>query len=97
MPVLEFQFEVGEEERHEVNFRFNRTYGPVTISVDDEQVLRKVTHFSLYKTQRYEVAVGEKERHDVLIEKTRKRWLGGFFPQECVAYVDHREVGRYSG
>ncbi len=97
MPVLEFQFEVGEEERHEVNFRFNRTYGPVTISVDDQKVVHKLKMFSLAKTERYELAVGESERHDVVIEKTRKRWLGGFFPQECVAYVDEKEVGRYSG
>ena len=27
--VLEFQFEVGEEERHEVGFRFNRSLGPL--------------------------------------------------------------------
>jgi hypothetical protein len=95
--VLEFQFEVGEAERHEVGFRFNRSLGPLTISVDDEPVVRKFKIFSASTTERYELSVGETERHDVVIEKRRRGFFAGFSPQECVAYVDEREVGRYSG
>ena len=95
--VLEFQFEVGEEERHEVGFRFNRSLGPLRISVDDQPVVRKFKIFSGSTTERYELSVGEVERHDVVIEKHRQGFLGGFHPQECVAYVDAKEVGRYTG
>ncbi len=95
--VLEFRFEVGEEERHKVNFRFNRTLGPLTISVDDQPVVKKLKLFSVTTKERYELTVGETERHDVVIEKTRQGFLGGFHPQHCIAYVDKREVGRYWG
>ncbi len=97
MAVLEFQFEVGEQERHEVGFRFNRSLGPLTISVDDVPVIKKFKVFSASTTERYELSVGETERHEVVIEKTRQGFLGGFQPQHCVAYVDDKEVGRYQG
>ncbi|HVT41680.1 MAG TPA: hypothetical protein VHD39_01760 [Acidimicrobiales bacterium] len=95
--VLEFQFEVGKEERHEVGFRFNRSLGPLTISVDDEPVVKKFTPFSMTTTERYELSVGEQERHNVVIEKSRQGFLGGFQDQVCVAYVDDEFVGRYTG
>ena len=97
MPVLEFQFEVGQGERHEVGFRFNRTWGPLRIKVDDETVVKKFDMFRWTTTERYELTVGQSERHDVVIEKKRKRWMGGFSPHQCVAWVDDEEVGRYSG
>lgn len=95
--VLEFQFQVGEQERHEVGFRFNRTLGPLRISVDDRPVVRKFKPFSMSATERYEFAVGQEEHHTVVIEKMRKGPLGGFRDQVCVAYVDDRLVGRYTG
>ncbi len=97
MPVLEFQFDVGEAEHHEVEFRFNRTWGPLRISVDDQPVVKKFEMFRWSTTERFELTVGETERHAVVIEKRRKRWVGGFFPHQCVAYVDDNEVGRYQG
>jgi hypothetical protein len=97
MRVLEFHFDVGEAEHHEVGFHFNRTWGPLRISVDDETVVKTFDIFRWATTERYELSVGETECHHVVIEKTRKRWTGGFVPQQCVAYVDDEEVGRYSG
>lgn len=97
MAVLEFQFEVGDDERHEVGFRFNRSLGPLTISVDDQPVIKKFKIFSGSTTERYELTVGETERHNVVIEKTRRPFLGGMQPQACIAYVDDKEVGRYQG
>ena len=40
--------------------------------------------------------MGSSEPHQVRIEKTRKALVGGFQAQECVAYVDGQEMGRYS-
>jgi hypothetical protein len=95
--VLEFQFDVGDQERHEVGFRFNRSLGPLTISVDDQPVVKKFKPFSMSTTERYEFTVGDEERHDVVIEKTRKGFLGGFQSQQCIAYVDDEIVGAYKG
>jgi hypothetical protein len=41
-------------------------------------------------------SVGSSEPHEVRIEKSRKALVGGFQAQECVAYVDGRETGRFS-
>ena len=93
---LQFEFEVGETERHNVAFRFDQLLGPLRISVDGEPVIRKFEMFSLRRVERYEFSVGSGEPHDVRIEKTRKALLGGFQAQECVTFVDGQEIGRYS-
>ena len=93
---LEFEFEVGEAERHNVEFRFDQLLGPLQISVDGKPVVRKFEMFSLKRVGSYEFSVGSSEQHEVRIEKTRKALLGGFQAQECVTYVDGREIGRYS-
>jgi hypothetical protein len=93
---LDFEFEVGENERHNVAFQFDQLWGPLKISVDGKPVIRKLGMFSLRRTSGYEFSVGSSEPHQIRIEKTRKALVGGFQAQECVAYVDGREMGRYS-
>jgi hypothetical protein len=93
---LDFEFEVGESERHNVAFQFDQLWGPLKISVDGKPVIRKLGMFSLRRTSGYEFSVGSSELHQVRIEKTRKALVGGFQAQECVAYVDGQEMGRYS-
>ncbi|HEX4434782.1 MAG TPA: hypothetical protein VH012_08125 [Acidimicrobiales bacterium] len=93
---LDFEFEVGESERHNVAFRFDQLWGPLVISVDGQPVIKKLEVFSLRRTGRYEFSVGSSEPHQVRIEKTRQALVGGFQGQECVAYVDGHEVGHYS-
>jgi hypothetical protein len=93
---LDFEFEVGENERHNVAFQFDQLWGPLKISVDGKRVIRKLGMFSLRRTSGYEFSVGSSELHQVRIEKTRKALVGGFQAQECVAYVDGQEMGRYS-
>ncbi len=93
---LEFEFEVGESERHNVAFRFDQLLGPLEISVDGKPVIKKFEMFSLRRTGRYEFSVGSSEPHEVRIEKTRKALMGGFQAQECVTYVDGQKTGRYS-
>jgi hypothetical protein len=43
---LEFEFEVGQAERHNVAFRFDQLLGPLEISVDGIPVIRKFEMFS---------------------------------------------------
>jgi hypothetical protein len=89
---LDFEFEVGESERHNVAFHFDQLWGPLVISVDGDPVIKKLEVFSLKRTGRYEFSVGSSEPHQVRIEKTRRALMGGFQAQECVAYVDGHEV-----
>jgi hypothetical protein len=93
---LDFEFEVGESERHNVAFQFDQLWGPLKISVDGKPVIRKLGMFSLRRTRGYEFSVGSSEPHQVRIEQTRKALVGGFQAQECVAYVDGQEMGRFS-
>jgi len=93
---FDFEFEVGETERHNVAFQFDQLWGPLKISVDGKPVIRKWGAFTLRRTSGYEFSVGSSELHQVRIEKTRKVAMGGFQEQECVAYVDGQEAGRYS-
>jgi hypothetical protein len=94
--LWEFEFEVGESERHSVAFRFDQLWGPLKICVDGKPVIKKFEMFTLRPTRRYEFSVGSSEPHEVRIEKSRKALVGGFQAQECVTYVDGREAGRYS-
>ena len=93
---LDFDFEVGEAERHNVAFHFDQLWGPLRISVDGQPVVRKFKMFNFKRVERYEFSVGSTEPHDVRIEKDRKAIVGGFRVQQCVTYVDGHEVGRYS-
>jgi hypothetical protein len=93
---LDFEFEVGQSERHNVAFQFDQLWGPLKISVDGKRVVSKLEIFNLRRTSHYDFSVGSSEPHQVRIEKTRKAAVGGFQAQECVAYVDGQETARYS-
>jgi hypothetical protein len=91
----EFEFEVGDTERHSVRYHFNQTLGGLRIWVDDRLVLRKFKFFSLSTTSRYEFAVGTEERHNVAIEQSRQWVVGGLRAQTCTTFVDGLAVGTY--
>ena len=73
---MKFTLEVGEEEKHTVEFDFNQLAGTLLITVDDKPVLknRRVINEPVQET--YELIVGEKQKNSVRIEKRRKQLLG---------------------
>jgi hypothetical protein len=93
----DFAFEVGEEEKHRVAFHWGQLFGQVRITVDGLQVVEKNKPFAFRspRTKKFEFSVGQAEVHDVVIEKTRKRFLGGARAQQCRALVDGTVVGEY--
>lgn len=93
---LDFEFEVGEAERHRVHFFFDQFWGSVRISVDGRRVIRDFRLFSFSATKRYRLTVGDREKHEVVIEKTRPWMAAGFRRQSCRVLVDGRPVGEYS-
>jgi hypothetical protein len=82
------QFEVGQEERHKVEFSFDRFSGATKIKVDGSMVDSQRAMFSSQITKRYEFGVGQAEKHAVTIEKTRKLLLAGFRPSTYRVLVD---------
>jgi hypothetical protein len=86
--MVQLGFNIGEKEKHEVTFRFNKFWGNLSITVDDRVVVRDFRLFSLSRTKAYRVTVGDTEEHAVRIEKTRPAALAGFRPQQVRAFVD---------
>lgn len=93
--VLQFAFDVGAREKHRVEFRFNQDIGNLRINVDGKVVKRAFEMFSFSTIKRYHITVGDAEQHEVLIEKERKRLLGGALPQACTVYIDGVVQGQY--
>jgi hypothetical protein len=89
---MQFQFEVGEQERHEVTFSFDKFWGKLVISVDGVPITREVRLISVSLVKSYEFVIGTQERHTVRIDKERKLLFAGFRPQICRAYVNGQLV-----
>jgi hypothetical protein len=93
--VLRFDFEVGESEKHRVEFRFNQSIGNLRISVDGNPAIRRFRMLSFSTVERYKLTVGNVEKHEVVIEKRRNRAFGGFTPQRCIVYIDGNVNAEY--
>jgi hypothetical protein len=85
---MQFQFEVGAAEKHQVEFYFNQFWGNLHIKVDGNKIIKKLIIFSFSLVRRYRFTVGEKEQHEVLIEKHRPLFMAGFRPSLYKVFVD---------
>ena len=93
---LDFEFEVGESERHNVAFQFDQLWGPLKISVDGKPVITQARDVLPAAHQALRVLGGLERAAPGPHREDPQGPRGGFQAQECVAYVDGREVGRYS-
>ena len=84
----QLEFEVGQEERHQVVFSFDRFSGNTKIRVDGALVDSERAIFSAQMIKRYEFGVGQAEKHAVVIEKKRKVLFAGFRPSTYNVFVD---------
>jgi hypothetical protein len=94
---MQFSFNVGVNEKHQVDFSFDQFIGNLEIRVDGQPRLKDFRMFSLSLTKRYEFTVGVSERHDVIIEKKRKLFLAGLRPQQYRIFIDGQLVETYEG
>lgn len=60
---MKFSFEVGEREKHSVEFEFNQVWGNLSIKVNGEAIIHDfiTQSFSLVKTYEFEVGNQENE------------------------------------
>jgi hypothetical protein len=91
----DFDFEVGSVEKHLVTFHWGQWFGLATIEVDGVEVDHERHMYGTSLTRHYEVSVGASEPHAVRIEKTRKRFLGGYRRQTFKVFVDGKLVGEH--
>lgn len=83
---MKFCFEVGELEKHHVEFNFNQLYGTLLIRVDNKPVRRATRLLNEPIQEVFDFVVGNVERWPVRIEKRRKPLFGS----RNVLYVNHR-------
>ena len=94
---MQFSFNVGVNEKHQVDFSFDQFIGNVDILVDGQSAVKDFRMFSLSLTKRYEFTVGIEEQHAVAIEKKRKLFLAGLRPQQYRIFIDGELVQTYEG
>jgi hypothetical protein len=73
---MKFKIEVGEIEKHVVEFSFNQLIGHLEIRVDDKPVVKTSRLINEPIQEVYDLLVGEKEKTTVRIEKRRKPLVG---------------------
>lgn len=90
---MHFQFELGDTEKHTVEYEFNQWLGRLTIKVDHKLVQQSVRWFSEPKHQEFTLTIGIREKHTVRIEKHRKKLYG----QINRVFINNRLTQLYSG
>jgi len=83
---MKFKFEVGELEKHLVEFSFNQLCGTLLICVDKKPVYQFTRLLNEPVREVFNFMVGEAERWPVRIEKRRKLLFGS----RNILYVNHR-------
>jgi hypothetical protein len=91
---MHMMFEVGSNERHQVNFDFDQTWGKLTISVDGNVLVKQRILISVSLVRQWEFDVGSDEVHHVRIEKRRARHLAFAKPQPVTAFVDGKQIAQ---
>jgi hypothetical protein len=94
---IDFHFEVGQHEKHLVAFHWGQLWGKVLITVDGQEVVTQNKALSLRstRTRTFELSVGEREVHNVVIEKHSKAFFGGARKQTCQVLVDGELIAEH--
>jgi hypothetical protein len=90
---MRFKIELGQNEKHVVEYEFNQWLGRLTIKVDNKMVQHSVRWFSEPVREDFELTVGEHEQFAVRIEKQRKKLYG----QINRVFVNNRLTQLYQG
>lgn len=85
---MKFMLQVGETEKHLVEFSYNQLAGSLLIKVDKRPIQRSVRLLNEPVHEVYQFVVGQMIKTEVRIEKWRKQLFGY---RNCV-YVDGRLV-----
>ena len=90
---MKFCLEVGELERHVIEFNFNQLLGELRIRVNRQEVKHNVRLFDEPLTETHTLQLGKVERTIVRIEKERKLLFG----QKCRVFLNDRLFKCYEG
>ena len=73
---MKFTIEVGEKEKHRVDYEFNQLLGRLLIKINEEPVKETVRWVNEPVLEVHVFVVGQQEKSHVRIEKQRKPLLG---------------------
>lgn len=90
---MKFSLEVGEIERHVIEFDFNQLMGELRIRVNQKEIKSQVRLFNEPLTETHTLQVGEAENLTVRIEKERKMLFG----QKYRVFLNERLYRCYEG
>jgi hypothetical protein len=90
---VKFAIEIGEAEKHRLEYNFNQLLGSLVIKVNETPVKRSLRLLNEPMLEVHAFVVGEHEKSSVRIEKERKQLLGG----RHRLFVNNRLVKVFSG
>jgi hypothetical protein len=85
---LHFQVEVGTGERHVLDVSWDQVWGVLTVLIDGIRSLEERHMFGFRRVRRYQLTVGEREVHKVVLEKRKVLFIGGIAKQTIEVFVD---------
>lgn len=85
---MKFSLEIGDAEKHTIDYEFNQLLGTLTIKVNDKPVKKHCRVFDEPVKELHVFVVGAQEKYSVKIEKERKLLFG----QKNRVFVNDRLV-----
>lgn len=89
---VRYQVEIGAEERHVLDVSWDQVWGLMSVRVDGNEVVHRRHLFGFRRVRRYELSVGEREVHKVLVEKRKALLVAGVRTQAVDVYVDGEKL-----
>jgi hypothetical protein len=92
-PLVKFAIEIGDAEKHRLEYNFNQLLGSLVIKVNETPIKKSVRLINEPVLEVHAFVVGDHEKSNVRIEKERMPLLG------CKnrLYVNNRLVKVFSG
>lgn len=99
---MRFTLEIGEKEKHRIDYYRNCFFGTERLRADGRIVLSRSafsasTHVNFRLSTRREFSIGAAEPHEVVFETQRPRLFGGFRPHIYRIFVDGKKVHEQQG
>lgn len=73
---MKFTIEIGENEKHRIEYHFNQLFGRLVVKVNEQPVQKSLRLVNEPLLEIYVFAVGQYEKQEVRIEKERRQLLG---------------------
>ena len=90
---MKFTLEVGEVEKHTIEFNINQLLGQMTIKVNRQEIKRHSWLLAEPVNETHHIQVGKVEKTNIRIEKERKQLFG----QKCRVFLNDRLYKCYVG